>query len=380
MLLVNATSDFRLAGIALPGFPILLNADMSSCWEVNEFLRFYLRRGAIESEKSWEPIARSLYDYFGFLEAHELSWDDVSRGEEKNLLAAYRDYSFKVPKLARNTVRQRLTYICEFYKFAVRQNWISTLPFSYEMRNVSRSAGFLAHTDASGGKVEVNSVMPRRHGSLVKFLTAAQVRSLLNAVNNVHHRTIIQCGLLTGLRREELATFPVSYVFNPDRMTSSAANVMVTLDPTDGSGMRTKGSKKRNIYMGREVMKALHRYASHHRGARASLPAKEYPQLFLNQYGHPFAKDGKGIEAIIRKLGKKIDVPTHPHILRHTYATHMLSTLQRRRRESGIEPLVFVQKQLGHSSLRSTMIYLHLVNELADAAVLAYDEELNFWE
>jgi integrase/recombinase XerD len=39
--------------------------------------------------------------------------------------------------------------------------------------------------------------------------------------------------------------------------------------------------------------------------------------------------------------------------------------------------LVFLQRQLGHASIQTTMVYLHLVNELADDAVLAYDEELN---
>ena len=35
------------------------------------------------------------------------------------------------------------------------------------------------------------------------------------------------------------------------------------------------------------------------------------------------------------------------------------------------------QRQLGHSSIQTTMIYLHLVNEMADEAVLAYDDELS---
>lgn len=62
-------------------------------------------------------------------------------------------------------------------------------------------------------------------------------------------------------------------------------------------------------------------------------------------------------------------------MLRHTYATHTLVTLQRNR--GNLDPLVFVQRQLGHSSIQTTMVYLHLVNELADDAVLAYDDELN---
>jgi integrase/recombinase XerD len=378
--LISSTGDYRLGNRPMPGFPILLYSDMTSCWQVNEFFRFYLQRGAIESKKSWEPIGRSLYDYFGFLEAHELDWDDVERGEDKNLLAAYRDYSFEVPKLARTTVRQRLTYICEFYKYAVRRSWISKLPYAFETRHVAAGArGFLAHASNAGGKAEAISVMPRAHKSLVKFLSVDQARLLLKAARNVHHAALIRLALCTGLRREELATFPLAYVFDPDKTGAVGANVAVTLDPADGSGMRTKGSKVRTIYMARAVMKGLKRYADHYRGERSSLSPHDMAPLFLNQTGRPFSQDGKGIEAIVRKLGRSVGLQTYPHILRHTYATNTLVSLQRRRRDSRIEPVVFLQRQLGHASLITTMVYLHLINELADDAVLTYDEEINAW-
>ena len=49
------------------------------------------------------------------------------------------------------------------------------------------------------------------------------------------------------------------------------------------------------------------------------------------------------------------------------------------RSRKSIEPLIFLQHQLGHSSIQTTMIYLHLVNSLVDDAVLAYDDEINDW-
>jgi len=67
---------------------------------------------------------------------------------------------------------------------------------------------------------------------------------------------------------------------------------------------------------------------------------------------------------------------------RHTYATHTLCAAQRSERfaaQFGMDPLVFVQNQLGHASIQTTTVYLHLINERADAAVLAYDDELNDW-
>lgn len=383
VLLINATSDYVIAGRSKPGFPILLNSDMTSCWEVNEFLRFYLLRAQIESKASWEPISRSLYDYFGFLEAQEnLCWREVERGEAKNLLAAYRDYCFEIAKLSRSTVILRITYICEFYKYALRQGWINTLPYEYERRHhVIKTTGFLGHLTQDGNTAVANSAMPRRHKTLIKFLSLEQARRLLGAATNVHHAAIVRTGLLTGMRREELATFPAEYVFDPGTLKGGQNSVSVTLDPTDGSCMQTKGSKRRVIYMDRAVMHGLYQYKSLHRGERASMTTDQYPHLFLNQNGQPFAKDGKGLEAIVRNLGKKVGVHAHPHILRHTYATHTLHVLQQRQpKEKRIEPLVFLQNQLGHSSITTTMEYLHLVDQIAYEAVLAYDQDLAFWQ
>jgi hypothetical protein len=92
MRLISSTSGFLISGRPYPGFPILLWDNMESCRPANEFFRFYLLRGAIGSKKSWINTARALYDYFSFLQTHDLRWDDVSRGEQKPLVAAYRDY------------------------------------------------------------------------------------------------------------------------------------------------------------------------------------------------------------------------------------------------------------------------------------------------
>ena len=379
MHLIAATDDFKLSGRPMPGFPVILWEDMRSCREANAFLRHYLLRGAIGSKRSWEPTGRAMYDYFGFLEAHELSWDDVDRGEDKNLVGAYRDYCFEIAQLARNTVRQRVLYVCEFYDFAKKQGWIETLPYEYEDRRSGRPEGYLAHVDAAGGRESIRSVMPSKHGRLIKFLSKEQVKLLLGAAENPHHCMIIRMGLQTGLRREELATFPLSYVTNPDRGDIKSRNIRVTLDPNDGTGMKTKGSKERVIVVSRRLMMDLHRYAIHWRGEHASASNEEQKPLFLTQSGQPWANDGKGLEAMVRKIGEKVGIKTHPHMLRHTYATHTLVALQRHRGDTHIEPLVFLQKQLGHASITTTMDYLHLVNELADEAVLAYDDELNDW-
>jgi integrase len=315
-----------------------------------------------------------LYDYFSFLQAHELSWVDVDRGEKKTLLVAYRDYCFRVAKLARSTVRNRLLYVCEFYEFAVRQKWIARLPFDYEVRSCGRVRSLLSHLH-TGRHAVARDVMPRSHQSHPRYLSVAQVKILLGAASNPHHRMVLRLALGSGLRKEELATFPLAYVFNPDRNTQSR-NIRIHLDPRDGHGIKTKGSRERAIFITRGLMRDLHQYTVHYRGERASSSQRPQASLFLNQDGQPFSDDGKSLDRIVRLIGQKAGLKVWTHMLRHTYATHTLVALQRNRAGNRLEPLVFLQKQLGHASPQSTLIYLHLINELADDAVLAYDEEL----
>lgn len=340
-------------------------------------MRWYLSRGSIGSAKSWPSTGRALYDYFSYLESNSLDWRDVVRDDERTLVAGYREWCLNDVKLKVNTVAQRLVYVCEFYDYALKQKWIERLPYAYETRRISRNSGFLAHTNSSGGKTDVRDVMPRRHHNLPKFLSLSQVRTLEAASINPHHKIVIQFARGTGLRREEIATFPRSYVFDPDAAGRPERNLRIDLDPRDRSGMKTKGSKPRTIYIPRRLMSELHHYLSVVRGERRQLDAPDPLPLFINQGGQPYAADGKGLERIVRDIGKSVSIHVHPHMLRHTYATHTLVALQRNRDRNRIEPLAFLQRQLGHSSIMTTMIYLHLINERADEAVLEYDDELN---
>ncbi|NMZ11860.1 site-specific integrase [Pseudomonas proteolytica] len=378
MELVWSTEDFVIAGQPYPGFPILLWDTMESCVQANLFFRNYLLRGAIGSKKSWPNTGRAIYDFFSFLQAHQLDWRDVDRGEAKSLVAAYRDYCLVTCKLASNTTRQRLTYICKFYEFALKERWVTRLPFDYEEITVKRETSFLEHTNASGGKVMANDVMPRRHKTLPKFLPISEIKSLLASVENPHHRMMMRLALHTGLRREELATFPMEYVFDPEKAGRTERNLRLRLDPFDGSGMVTKGSKPRDVFVSRKFLAELYRYASKVRGERASLSKTPQKPLLLNKTGKSYG-DGKSLNRIINDSGKRVGIKVNTHMLRHTYATHTLIGLQRNRSKN-LDPLVFLQRQLGHSSIQTTMLYLHLVNDMADEAVLAYDDELNALE
>lgn len=172
-----------------------------------------------------------------------MDWRGVDRGEAKSLVAAYRDYCLKTCKLKRSTTRQ--TYLCKFYEYALKEGWVKLVPFTYEERAVKRELRFLAHVDASGGKTMANDVIPRQHKILPKFLSMADIKSLLVAAETSH----LRLALHTGLRREEIAAFPLTYVFDPDMAGRAERNLRTRLDPFDDSGMVTKGSKPRG-YVG----------------------------------------------------------------------------------------------------------------------------------
>lgn len=378
MELIWSTDDFQLHGVSYRDFPILLDSEMVGVSPANTFLRYHLlHRGRVGSAKSWKIYGQALYDYFGFLEAHGLTWNDTPKAEDHTLVAAYRDYCKRTIGLSLNTIRQRLYLICEFYRYAHKQSWIETLPFSREIVLATKADTLIEHIDSSGDKVASTSVMPKMRKTLPKFLSTDQIRRMLATAHNPHHKMIVRLGLQTGLRREEIATFPCAYLIAPAHTTQTPKNIRIDLDPEDGHGMRTKGNKPRTIYISRSFMNDLWHYLVHVRGERARRDVPQSNALFLNQDGYPFAADGKGIERIVRNLGASVGVRVCPHMLRHTYATHTLHAMQQG--DKTIEPIVFLQRQLGHESIQTTMVYAHLIDELADAAVLEYDDEVTEW-
>ena len=84
------------------------------------------------------------------------------------------------------------------------------------------------------------------------------------------------------------------------------------------------------------------------------LKKKQSNILFLNHHGNPLTE--RGIEDILNRIIKKggLEFTIHPHMLRHTFATHML--------DNGAD-LKVVQELLGHENLSTTQIYTHVSNE-----------------
>lgn len=378
MELIWATEDLRLAGMSYEGLPILLDKDMASVEPANRFLRYQLvHRGRVASVKSWKTFGQHIYDFFSFLEANNLRWDERRGLEGESQLAAYRDYCLRVCKLKPRTINQRLGTIVRFYEYAYRQNWITAVPYEMETVSHGRDTGLLGHLTPFRRGVKSADVMLRAQRPQVKYLSREQLKLLLTSINNETHKLMVRMGLQVGLRREEIATFPAAYIAKARERAGGAGMVKIRLIPTDGNGLRTKGNRERSVFIPAGLIADLWDYIVHGRTQLLKRLDSEPSQLFLTSSGRPWANDGKGFLTVLRDIGKKIDVSVHPHLLRHTYATYTLSALQTKR--IGIDPLVFIQRQLGHASISTTLCYAHIASELVINAVTTYDDEVTEW-
>jgi integrase/recombinase XerC len=109
-----------------------------------------------------------------------------------------------------------------------------------------------------------------------------------------------------------------------------------------------KGDKERQVPIHDRAAEAIEAWL---KGGRALLATPDSPPeaVFLNRVGHRL-----GPRDVRRILDRRSPVPTHPHALRHSFATHLLD---------GGADLRVVQELLGHSSLQTTQVYTHVSKE-----------------
>ncbi len=177
---------------------------------------------------------------------------------------------------------------------------------------------------------------PRSPAKLPRVLSPDQAQALLDppaqSVLELRDVAMFELFYSSGLRLAELAALDVDD-------GSELAQGMVTVTG--------KGRRRRSVPVGGKACEAL----AHWLAARPSLPVGEEPALFVTRNGHRLSPAGIRTRLAHRASVLGLGVHVHPHMLRHSFASHLLQS-------SG--DLRAVQELLGHASIRSTQIYTHL--------------------
>jgi integrase/recombinase XerD len=180
--------------------------------------------------------------------------------------------------------------------------------------------------------------LPRRVRRLPRTLSPGEAERLIDAAAGTAPRAL----------RDRALT---ELLYGAGLRVSEAVGLDRTGVDLDGRLVRCvgKGGKERVVPIGRQAAEALRRYLA--RG-RPYLDRRHRPELFLNAQGGALTRAGAYL--ILRRLAAKAGLEperVHPHLLRHSFATHLL--------EGGAD-LRSVQEMLGHADLSTTELYTHV--------------------
>ncbi|MBC7809014.1 MAG: tyrosine recombinase [Akkermansiaceae bacterium] len=245
---------------------------------------------------------------------------------DKTLLKEYFANLTEKQKLARASIARKAATMRAFFRFLQRR-------------------GVVAHSPAA------NLVTPKRQAGLPKFLSEEAVAALIqapdtNAPDGLRDHAILEILYASGVRVSELAALDVSD-FAESETTPGEGTLRIR---------RGKGGKERVALLGQAAVSALKTYLYAGRPRLAAnaktmpLPPSSVP-LLLNRFGTRLTD--RSVRRVFEKYCDAVagTFKITPHVLRHTFATHLL--------DHGAD-LRVVQELLGHSDLQSTQVYTHV--------------------
>ncbi len=283
--------------------------------EITATISSFLTHVRVEKGLSSNTVSayrRDLVKFAEFARKRKLSLKSVSRDDLVDFLAALYRQNLDSKSVARHLVTLR-----NFFRFAQIQEHIAEDP-------------------------SVNLESPKIRRSLPGYLRLEEVERLLNQPDmktplGLRDRAMLEVLYSTGLRVSELIGLRVS------DLDTRVGNVRCI----------GKGDKERIVPVGKKALTIVEKYL---RDARPRLLGKApgSPALFVNRRGAPLSRVGvwKILSAYGRRAGMRVALT--PHMLRHSFATHLL--------ERGAD-LRSVQLMLGHADISTTQIYTHVVEE-----------------
>lgn len=214
------------------------------------------------------------------------------------------------------SINRHISSLKGFYKFLLEEGIISINP----MENIS-----VLKTDKN----------------LPKYLSISEVDQLLNfpliTAFDYRNKAMLEVMYATGLRVSELVSLEYSNI--------DLHNSLIRV--------KGKGKKDRIIPIGETASYYLKLYIDNYRNELIN--KESFNELFLNNHGKPITRHG--FNFIIENIRVKTNIKKEltPHVLRHSFATHLL--------EGGAD-LRSIQEMLGHENISTTNIYTYVVNDI----------------
>jgi integrase/recombinase XerD len=186
-----------------------------------------------------------------------------------------------------------------------------------------------------------NLSLPRRWKRLPKALTTQEIEKLLapetpETPQNLCDQAVLELAYASGLRLAELRNVRLEQL----RLEAGFVNVV------------GKGNKERVVPLGRKAVAALERYLA--MGRPPLVTPRTPANVFLTRRGTPFAPVTLWLRIKQRVRRAGIERNVTPHMLRHSFATHLL--------EHGAD-LRVIQELLGHASISTTEVYTHVAGQ-----------------
>jgi integrase/recombinase XerC len=238
-------------------------------------------------------------------EQHYAAWSQFSPADIRDIAAT----AFRRGQAA-SSIQRLLSSIRNFFKYLIREGLLETNPAQ----------------DVSA---------PKKARRLPRSLDVDEISHLLNIPGDdalaKRDRAILELFYSSGLRLSELANLELH------DLDLGEGNVRVT----------GKGNKQREAPVGKMARQALTEWLT----VRRELLKKDEPAVFVSRRGRRLSP--RSIQSRIDYRARQMGLPqhVHPHMLRHSFASHMLEA-------SG--DLRAVQELLGHADISTTQIYTHL--------------------
>jgi integrase/recombinase XerC len=283
---------------------------------VNVSLKLFIEYLQIEKNYSQYTIEHYQHDISEFImfmsEQAIASFSDVQYSDARLYLTKLFE-----KKLARKTIARRISSLRSLYKFLLREEMILDNPFSL----IS---------------------IPKIEKRLPEFFYEEELEQLFKSCETKtpmgqRNKALLEVLYATGIRVSECCQIRLK------DLDFSLSTILV----------HGKGSRDRYVPFGQFAKEALIQYIN---DGRQQLIEKKQPhdRLFVNFRGGPLTD--RGVRTILNSMIDKssLNGKIHPHMLRHTFATHLLN--------KGAD-MRSVQELLGHAFLSSTQIYTHVTND-----------------